>query len=159
MYRQGRVLVIDDLEKWREQLVETLQRDGFYADSASTVAQAFARLDETYYHILVLDIRLVDDDPRNEEGIDLLRELDKRGLSEATKVIILSAYGTQERMRSAFKDHKVADFLSKEKFSKQVLLASVQQVFSKEVNINLVLDMHWQQVSGSEQVILNLEVN
>src|SRR6266699_6206739 len=131
MYRQGRVLVVDDLEKWREQLVETLQRDGFYADSASTVAQVLARLDETFYHILVLDIRLVDDDPRNEEGIDLLRELHKRGLSEATKGIILSAYGTQERMRSAFKDYKVADFLSKDEFRSQVFCRVLKKLLTQ----------------------------
>ena len=28
MNRQARVLVVDDLEQWREELVETLQRDG-----------------------------------------------------------------------------------------------------------------------------------
>ncbi len=159
MNRQGRVLVVDDLEKWREQLVETLQRDGFYADSASTATEVLQQLDETLYHLLLLDVRLVDADPSNQEGIDLLSELDERHLSEAIKVIILSAYGTQERMRTAFKDYKVADFLSKDKFNKQVLLNSVQQVFSKEVNINLKLDVHWQQVSGPEQAVLNLEVD
>ncbi len=159
MNRQGRVLVVDDLEKWREQLVETLLRDGFYADAASTTAEVLQRLDETFYHLLLLDIRLVDADPSNQEGIGLLGELDKRGVSEATKVIILSAYGTPEQMRTAFKDHKVADFLSKDKFTKQLFLESVQQVFSKEVNINLTLDVHWQQVSGPEQAVLNLEVN
>jgi len=159
MNRQGRVLVVDDLEKWREQLVETLQRDGFYADSASTATEVLQQLDETLYHLLLLDVRLVDADPSNQEGIDLLSELDERHLSEAIKVIILSAYGTQERMRTAFKDYKVADFLSKDKFNKQVLLNSVQQVFSKEVNINLKLDVHWQQVSGPEQAVLHLEVD
>src|SRR5437588_1315828 len=110
MNRQGRILVVDDLANWREQLVETLERDGFYADSVSTLAEVWNRLDETFYHVLVLDMRLVDDDPNNQEGIDLLRELDRHGLSEAIKVIMLSAYGTQERVRLAFKDYKVADF-------------------------------------------------
>ena len=32
MDRQGRVLVVDDLESWREELVETLQHDGLHAD-------------------------------------------------------------------------------------------------------------------------------
>lgn len=159
MYRQGRVLVVDDLERWREQLVETLLGDGFYADSASTTTEVLQRLDETFYHLLLLDVRLVDADPSNQEGIDLLGELDKRGLSEATKVLILSAYGTIEQMRTAFKNYKVADFLSKDKFNKQLFLESVNQVFSQEVNINLALDVHWQQVSGPEQVVLNLEMD
>src|SRR6266699_2909345 len=147
MNRQGRILVVDDLEKWRKQLVEALQREGFYADSASTATEALERLDETFYHLLLLDVRLVDSEPSNQEGITLLDELDRRSLSDATKVIILSAYGTKEQMRTAFAKHKVVDFLSKDKFNKHLFLESVQQVFSKEVNINLALDILWQEVS------------
>lgn len=158
MNRQGRILVVDDLEKWRGQLVETLRRGGFYADAASTTAEVLQRLDETFYHLLLLDIRLIDADPSNKEGMDLLDELDKRRVSEAIKVIILSAYGTKEEMRVAFRDHKVADFLSKDEFNNRALLESVQQIFSKEININLTLDVHWQQVSRPEQVVLNLNV-
>src|SRR5258708_40219738 len=109
MKRQGRVMVVDDLAQWREQLVETLQRDGFYADAASTVAEVLQRLDETFYHLLLLDIRLIDADQSNKDGMDLLGELGKRGLGEAIKVIMLSAYGTKEQMRLAFRDYKVAD--------------------------------------------------
>ncbi len=159
MNRQGRILVVDDLESWREELVETLQHDGFHADSASTATEALQRLDETLYHLLVLDIRLVDADHTNEDGISLLGELEKRGLSEATKVIMLSAHDTKEHMRMAFRDYKVADFLSKDKFSKQVFLESIWRAFSEEAHINQDLEVIWQEVSGPEQAVLNLEIN
>jgi len=159
MNRQGRILLVDDLPKWREQLVEILQGEGYFADSASSVAEALEKLKETFYHVLVLDVRMVPADSSNIEGIDLLGELDKLGLSEAIKVIILSAYGNQKRMRLAFKDYKVADFLSKDNFNKQVLLEPVRRIFSKEVNINLALQIHWQQISGSEQVVVDLEAD
>jgi len=48
MNRQWRVLVVDDLEQWREQLVETLQGDGYYTDSASSAAEVLERLSETF---------------------------------------------------------------------------------------------------------------
>src|SRR5579862_9234273 len=105
MNRQGRVLVVDDLERWREQLTDILQREGYYADSASMAVEALQRLDETFYHLLILDIRLADADPSNIEGIDLLGKLEKRGLSEATKVIMLSSHDTKEHMRLAFRDY------------------------------------------------------
>lgn len=159
MKRQGRVLIVDDLEQWREELVETLQRAGFYADSASTIAQARLLLDKTFYHLLVLDIRMDNANQSNMDGFNLLHELDKRGLSESTKVIMLSGHGTLEQMRTAFRDFKVADFLSKDKFNNRVFLENVQQVFSNEVDINLDLEIHWQQVSGPEQLVLNLVVN
>src|SRR2546429_1080872 len=111
MNRQGRILVVDDLERWREQLTETLQREGFYADSASKVTQVLERLDATFYHLLLLDVRLVDADPSNQEGILLLDGLDKRGLSDAITILILSAYVTKEQMRIAFAKHKVVEFL------------------------------------------------
>jgi CheY-like chemotaxis protein len=158
MNRQGRILVVDDLEKWREQLVETLQHSGFYADSVATVTEVLERLDKALYHLLLLDVRLVDADPNNQEGIDLLAEMERRGLSEAIKVIILSAYRTQQRMRTAFKEYRVSDFLSKDEFNRKVLLDSVQQIFAKEISINLALEVHWQQISGPEQAVLNLEV-
>lgn len=159
MNRQRRVLVVDDLEKWRDLLMEALERDGFSADSASTVAEVLQRLEETFYHVLVLDIRLVDTEAANEGGIDLLGELDRRGLIEAARVIILSAYGTPERMRLAFKGYRVADFLSKDEFTKQAFLESVRQAFSEQAPINLALQVHWQQVSDPEQVVARLEID
>ncbi len=159
MNKQGRILVVDDDEKWREELVETLQRGGFHADSASTTTEALEQLNETFYHLLVLDIRMVASDPSNIEGINLLlHELSKRGLSEATKVIMLSAYGTIELMRTSFREYKVVDFLSKDDFDNQVFLENVRQVFAHKMNINLALEIHWQQGSGPGQVVLNMEV-
>ncbi len=159
MNRQGRILVVDDLEKWRDQLVSTLQNDGFDVNSEATVERVKKQLQDTFYHLLILDIRLDDTDQSNEGGIELLRELDKRGLSEATKVIMLSAHDTKEQMRIAFRDYKVSDFLSKDKFNRKILLDSVHRAFSEDVRINLALDVIWQQVTGPEQVIPNLEIN
>ncbi|GAC1386603.1 MAG: hypothetical protein NVSMB33_16160 [Ktedonobacteraceae bacterium] len=167
MNRQRRILIVDDLEAWREELVEMLQSVGFQADSASSITQALERLDESLYHLLVLDIRMDESDPGNRDGIDLLRELVNRGLSEAIKVIILSNYETPELVYLAFKDYKVTDFLykreytllSKDAFSKQKFLEIVQQIFDRDMNINLALDVNWQEVSGPEQVVLNLEVD
>jgi len=157
MNRQARILIVDDLEKWRKELALTLQREGCYTDSASTISEVLLRLRETLYHLLILDIRLKDSDTNNIEGINLLHELDQQGLGEATAAVILSAYGTQEQMRLAFKDFKVADFLSKDHFTKAKFLESVQQVFS-EMRINLMLPIQWQQVKQPEEVIVSLEI-
>jgi FixJ family two-component response regulator len=159
MNREGRVLVVDDLERWRNALTVTLQRERFNTDSVSTADEVLERLSETLYHLLILDIRLVDSDSSNTEGIGLLQELDRRGLSEATAVIILSGYGTLEHMRRAFRDHEVADFLEKDKFSPQTFLESVKQVFAHKVKINLALDIQWQQVKRPEEIVVSLEIS
>src|SRR3989440_293155 len=163
MKRKGNILIVDDLEKWREELVESLERSGYAADSASTGPEALKKLHQKIYHIVVLDIRMDEVDQNSLEskmdGITLLRELEKQGLSEATKVIMLSAYGTIELMRTSFREYKVVDFLSKDDFDNQVFLENVRQVFSQKVNINLALKFHWQQGSGPRQVVLNLDVD
>jgi len=153
MSKQGRILVVDDEKKWGKELAETLRREGFSADAVENVSQALEHLSSTMYHIVVLDIRL----PSSSEGIDLLEELDRRGLKEATKVIMHSGYGTLEQMRQAFKDYDVADFVPKT--NSETFLKSVQQVFAQKVKINPNLDIKWQMKSKVAQVVSNLEIN
>src|SRR5438270_9854581 len=137
MSRPGRILVVDDLLHWREQLVEILEDCGFFVDAVSNGSQALKHLEDRLYHVVILDVRLNDNDHSNTDGINLLSELDERGISEATKILMLSAYGTKEQMRRAFAKHKVVDFLPKNGFTRQIFLENVQQVFAREVNINL----------------------
>src|ERR1700730_18376118 len=107
MNRQGRVLFVDDLADWREVLGDTLRSGGFYVDTVATAAEALQHLEETFYHLLVLDVRMENQDPDNIDGLTLLDEIKQRGLNKATKVIMLSAYGTPEQMRVTFKDYEV----------------------------------------------------
>src|SRR5689334_12389950 len=132
MGRQGRVLIVDDLPQWREELVETLLTGGMYAEAVSTVAHALEKLDESLYHLLVVDIRMEEGDFKNTDGMYLLSELEKRGLSKAIKVIVLSAHGTLQQIRQAFREHHVTDFLSKDQFNNQDFLQTVHAIFKKE---------------------------
>lgn len=168
MARKGCILVIDDEEEWCEHIVEKLQNAGFYVEAVSNKADALKRLDKTFFHLLILDIRLDESDQSNEDGIHLLQELEMRGLGEATKVIMLSNYGTIDQVRMALVKHrnKVADFLSKnhqmflekDRFTNQELLATVQAVFTEHVKFNPDLEIHWQSVQEPEQAVLNLDV-
>jgi CheY-like chemotaxis protein len=159
MKRQGRILIVDDEEVWRNEISETLQHGGFYVDATSSTAEALEYLQKNLYHLLVLDIRMVDADSSNKEGLELLGELEKRGQREAIKVIMLSAYGTTEYMRTSFTEYHVVDFLSKGNFDNKEFLQEVGQVFSEDVRINLALEVHWQpHGSGPEQVVLDLNI-
>lgn len=158
MSKQGRILIVDNLAVWREELVEILQRGGYYADSASTIAEALQRLQESFYHILVADIRMKDTDQSNIDGLALLDELERSGLSEATRVIMLSAFGNLGHMRKAFTTHRVADFLSKDDFSQEAFLQTIAQVFTRDVRINLALEILSPDGSHLKQAVLNLDV-
>ncbi len=158
MRRQGRILLVDDDERWLNEISSILQRSGFYVDTVATISQAIQKLDETFYHLAILDIRMEDNDQNNAEGMTLLNKLDESNLLGAIEIIMLSAYGTMKQMREAFAHHRVVDFLSKEDFDNLEFLEQVARVFADKVLINLNLDIHWQQVSGPEPIVTNLEL-
>src|SRR5260221_7749403 len=159
MVKQGRILIVDDAEVWRTEVVETLRREGYLAESASTENQALVQLDTTLFHLAILDICLQDDNPNNIDGIKLLHELKNRNLSETVKVIMLSDHDTKEHLRTTFRDYSVVDLLSKGEFNKKILLDEVREAFTEKVKINLSLDIRWQLVKGPEDVVLNLAIN
>src|SRR5258708_5096021 len=121
MVRQGRILVVDDDEIWRSEVVETLQREGYIAEAASTKYQALEKLNTALFHLAILDICLQDINPANTEGMDILRELKDRHRNETIKVIMLSSHDTREHMRTTFRDYVVVDFLSKDCFDRRIL--------------------------------------
>ena len=156
MNRKGCVLVIDDLQKWRDIIAETLDRGGFDVSVVSSTVEALEKLDHNLYHLLISDIRMEDSDPDNIEGIELLRELKKRDLVEALKIVMVSAYGTQKIIREAFMSFNVVDFQSKDDFDNREFRKLVQNVFEEKLEINLGLEIHWQNIDEPKDIVLNL---
>lgn len=161
MNRQERILVVDDEERWRIELSHTLHQAGFQVDSVGTAVEALDRLRETFYHLLILDIRMENNDPSNTEGMVLLKELDQQnvGIGTATQVIMLSAYGTPDQMRTAFRDFKVADFASKDDFNNLEFAKQVQQLFIDQAQFNPELSIYWHDTISPDQVVLDLKLN
>jgi hypothetical protein len=56
---------------------------------------------------------MVDPDPENEEGTELLREISCRYRGDPMNAIVLTGFGTVKRTRDAFKDYKVFDYVEK----------------------------------------------
>ena len=73
MNRRGCVLIVDDDEDWCEELTEILQREGFQVDSAPTIAKALELLDDAIYHLLVVDIRMNEDQRRRHQFAERTR--------------------------------------------------------------------------------------
>jgi CheY-like chemotaxis protein len=159
MKRPGRILIVEDREDWREILIETLVEGGYVVECADTVKGALAKLAQNFYHLLILDIRLEDNDETNEEGMTLLSELGRCGVSAGVEIIMLSAYGTMEQMREAFTQFNVADFASKTKFLDEEFLAQVQRLFAGRMRSNLDLNVYWEETPGPEHLVVNLQVD
>jgi CheY-like chemotaxis protein len=159
MKRPGRILVIDDNIRWQKMLSTTLQRAGFHVTVASDPQTARERLQEHFYHIIVLDIRMEDNDPTNAQGFELLREWYDQGLTGASAIVMLSAYGTSEQMREAFRERGIADFLSKQNFVNTEFANQVQAIFDQDLDINLDLTIHWQHIANADEAVFNLKID
>lgn len=161
MMRAARILVIEDLPRWQEALAETFSSSGFEVEVAATKAEASKKLAEELFHLLVVDLRLEETDPTNEEGMDLLQELTRYGVTESFQVIVLTAYGTKDLMREAFKRHGVGDFWDKQQFDEDegAFLADVKRLLGEGSEINLDLSVHWQSGLDPKQAVFNLLVD
>ncbi|MDX2219428.1 MAG: sigma-54 dependent transcriptional regulator [Burkholderiales bacterium] len=99
------VLVVDDEADIRELVVLTLMRMGVEADTASTCAEAYARLQERSYDLCLTDMRLPDG-----EGLEVLKYIaEKHG---NTPVAVITAYGSTDNAVAALKAGAF-DYLSK----------------------------------------------
>ena len=112
MTKKYSVLVVDDQENWRELLVELLE-DEFEVISVDNYDAALEKLRErkTPFYVIVTDLRLVDEQSGNEDGLKLAQEINHKKV--ATNVIVLTGYSTVLSTKRAFKELDVFDYLEK----------------------------------------------
>ena len=91
-----RLLVVDDEPDLRTLYELTLVREGYDVESAGTVAEAWAALQQQRFAAVITDMRLPDG-----TGLDLLRRMDDAGRRE--KGIVITAYGSAENAVEALK--------------------------------------------------------
>ena len=104
------ILLVEDEVRISEPLAETLERDGFTADVAGTVAQAWERLTAIAPDLILLDVMLPDGD-----GRDLCREIRR---DSDVPIIMLTARGEESDKITGLEigadDYVVKPFSAKE---------------------------------------------
>jgi CheY-like chemotaxis protein len=114
MARKKKLLIADNLIDYLEEEKELLENEGYQVRTASNPEQARSILSTGAFDLIILDIRLRDDDDENDtSGLDIAREV-------APKIpkIILTAYPTWEGVKQAMAPNlnglpAAVDFLSK----------------------------------------------
>ncbi len=113
---KGKVLIVEDYADWRELLSGLLRREGHDVKSVAALEEAIEYIDRTKdLDLAIIDIRLVETDERNEDGMKLLAHLNKQ--KSFTRVIMITGHGTMESQRKAFKEFHAFDFFRKEQFN------------------------------------------
>ena len=90
------VLVVDDEPDLLTLYELTLLREGHEVETAATVAEAWARLQDRVFRLVITDMRLPDG-----SGLDLMHRLEQGRRPE--KVIVITAYGSAENAVEALK--------------------------------------------------------
>jgi len=123
---RGKILIVEDYADWRDLLSGMLRREGHQVVTAGTLDEARQQLQRVPdLDLAILDIRLVETDELNEDGMQLLSELhDHQGF---TRVIMISGHGTMEKQRKAFREFKAFDFFRKEQFDSEEFRRGVQE--------------------------------
>jgi two-component system response regulator PilR (NtrC family) len=123
---RGKVLIVEDYTDWRDLLCGMLQREGLDVETAGSLEEAQAALERSKdLDLAILDIRLVETDETNEDGMRLLAEI--RNKQEFIRVIMITGHGTMEMQRKAFREYKAFDFFRKEQFDSDDFRKGVQE--------------------------------
>ena len=98
MNQQMNTLVVDDEKGIRFFLQETLHRDGHTVETASSGEEALAKLRDTHFDLVMLDLRL----GGRADGIRVLEAI--RWRWPETMVIILTAHGSLDTAMAAIRE-------------------------------------------------------
>jgi len=149
-----RVLLVDDSLEFLGVLQRMLTAEGYPVVTAASRAEALAHFERETFHVAVVDVRLVEDDPLNREGLLLMREL--RAIDPCVGVIILTVHADVQIVREAlqplpeksvFEIPRVlaSEFLDKSPESLKQLPDTVSRVFQEVARINWGLHIDDQQ--------------
>jgi two-component system nitrogen regulation response regulator NtrX len=123
---RGKILIVEDFADWRELLSGLLQREGHQVEAVATLQEARDCLDQiSDLDLAILDIRLVETDETNEDGMRLLAEIRER--QTFTRVIMITGHGTMESQRRAFREYQAFDFFRKEQFDSEEFRQGVRE--------------------------------
>lgn len=109
------MLIVDDNDPFRQQLVKALERRGYIVRNASSVEQALTLAREESPEFAVLDLKMP-----GESGLTLLEKLLE--IDSTTKILILTGYGSIATAVSAIRTGAV-NYLPKPATADDVLTA------------------------------------
>ena len=89
------ILIIEDENLIRSSLARALKRDGFSIAEAQDVNGALEAVRQKAWELVILDLYLGD----GMHGLPMIREIHRQ--SPATKIIVITAFGTEEVRESA----------------------------------------------------------
>jgi DNA-binding NtrC family response regulator len=91
----ARILIIDDDEGMRSMLNDFFAEEGFETDSVNNGSEAFRKLTEKVFDLIITDIRMP-----GLTGLDILPGM--RKLQPKTPIVVITAFGSADIRHRAF---------------------------------------------------------
>lgn len=145
-----RILLADNDVEFLQTRATLLRRAGYTVLEAGSLNEARRVLDERWFHVAILDMRLVDEYDRDDiSGIELARELRYQRIPK----IIATAFPNWEAARAALGSRldgpsPADEFLEKNE-GFDALRDAIHRVANKRLGINWALVTHWGQPGHS----------
>lgn len=134
---QFRILLVEDDERSYDPMARWLKEDGNVVRLATSYREAKSALETDHFHLAIIDIKLVDEDPENTEGLQLLEDIERLQLREIMPAIILTAH--QQYALKAW-DLKADKLIIKESGYLKALLTTVNELKANKIKINFDLE-------------------
>jgi len=106
-----KILVVDDYPNWRDLLQHVLEGEGYVVQVAVSHLEAITKLEKEKFDVVILDMRLVDAETYNVQGMDLLKRLKKKAPN--TGAVILTGYPDLSQKEKAIGQYGADAYLSK----------------------------------------------
>jgi DNA-binding response OmpR family regulator len=119
-----RILVVEDNPAVREMLVRFLELEGFSVSGVGTAPEAVSFLVREPFDLVVLDLMLGE-----TSGYDVLREMERNGHREHTKVLVLTARASEPEILQGWR-HRVDEYRTKP-FDTSDLLDAVRETLHR----------------------------
>jgi CheY-like chemotaxis protein len=134
-----RILLVEDLEEFYAPITRWLQEEGYQVTVATTLPVALSFIDTEHFHLAIVDIRLQDDDSRNEEGMTFLAEVEEHALQDVLPCIVLTVHASKENVLIATQQRQVARYIEKNPGYRTELLTAVHTLFDEKIGVNFDL--------------------
>lgn len=134
---QLRILLVEDDESSYDPITRWLKEEGYVVRLATSYAEAKSALETDHFHLAIIDILLVDEDPDNTDGLQLLEDIERLQLRDVMPTIIITAH--QKYTLRAW-DLKADRLVMKEAGYLKKLVKTIKELEAEKICINFALD-------------------
>jgi DNA-binding NtrC family response regulator len=129
MARQYHILVVEDEERWREDIFrESLEDEGYCVVTSSSYAEAIAALDQQVFDMVVIDVNLTGN-RGNRDGLRVMERMAALGHQSLT--IVVSGSKTRAMAAESVKKFQSVAFVDKTTFDVTEFVNLVAEAFAK----------------------------